>query len=274
MGQEPASSRDRDIDEVWRSVLTGEFAALNRVQRVFRSLPSPPRCKLCQAPFKGPYSPFLKMIGRRPSQLNQQICKICIGGLEKNIGGAEVPVSLLSTDVRGSTSLAEQMKPADFIALLNRFYTVVFEAVDSEFGLIDHMVGDGVMAMWIPGFAGYDHPQHAVAAGRRLAADLTNVPDLGDSFPAGVGVHTGVAYVGVVGEPGALDFTVLGDVANTAARLGSAAGGGELVISNDIAKAAHLDTSTLERRLLDLKGKAEALPAWIETISKQQSSEI
>lgn len=274
MGQEPASSHDRDIDKVWRSVLTGEFAALNRVQRVFRSLPSPPRCKLCQAPFKGPYTPFLKMIGRRPSQLNQQICKICIGGLEKNIGGAEVPVSLLSTDVRGSTSLAEQMKPADFTVLLNRFYTVVFEAVDSEFGLIDHMVGDGVMAMWIPGFAGYDHPQHAVAAGRRLAADLTNAPDLGDSFPAGVGVHTGVAYVGVVGEPGALDFTVLGDVANTAARLGSAAGGGELVISDDIAKAAHLDTSTLERRLLDLKGKAEALPAWIETISKQQNSEI
>ena len=274
MGQEPASSRDRDIDEVWRSILTGEYAALNRVQRVFRSLPSPPRCKLCQAPFKGPYSPFLKMIGRRPSQLNQQICKICIGGLEKNIGGAEVPVSLLSTDVRGSTSLAEQMKPADFIALLNRFYTVVFEAVDSEFGLIDHIVGDGVMAMWIPGFAGYDHPQHAVAAGRRLAADLTNVPDLGDSFPAGVGVHTGVAYVGVVGEPGALDFTVLGDVANTAARLGSAAAGGELVISDDIAKAAHLDTSTLERRLLDLKGKAEAFPAWVEAVSTQQSSEI
>jgi adenylate cyclase len=164
------------------------------------------------------------------------------------------------------------MKPANFTASLNRFYTVVFEAVDSEFGLIDHMVGDGVMAMWIPGFAGYDHPERAVAAGRRVAVDLTSAPGLGDSFPAGVGVHTGIAYVGVVGDPGALDFTVLGDVANTAARLGSAAAGGELVISDDIAKAAHLDTSTLERRLLDLKGKAEEFPVWVETVSKPIAS--
>jgi adenylate cyclase len=67
--------------------------------------------------------------------------------LDKHRGGAEVPVSLLYTDVRGSTTLAEQLTPADFTSVLNRFFAVAFAAVDAESGVIDHMVGDGVMAV-------------------------------------------------------------------------------------------------------------------------------
>jgi adenylate cyclase len=177
-------------------------------------------------------------------------------------------VSLLFTDVRGSTMLAEQMSPSAFTASLEHFFATVFRAVDSEFGVIDHIVGDGVMAMWIPGFVGDSHPERAVAAGRKLAHDLAVAPDLGASFPAGVGVHTGTAYVGVVGEAGSHDFTVLGDTPNTTARLGSAASGGELAMSDAIVEAARLDTRSMERRELDLKGKAEPFPAWIESVSE------
>ena len=182
------------------------------------------------------------------------------------------PVALLFADVRGSTTLAEQMTPSDYTASLERFFSTVFQAVDSESGVIDHIVGNGVMAMWIPGFVGQSHPERAHAAGRNLARDLAAAPDFGDSFPAGVGVHTGVAYVGVVGQPGSHDFTVLGDAPNTTARLGSAASGGELAMSDDIVSAAHIDTTNLERRLLDLKGKAEEFPAWIETVQSQEES--
>jgi class 3 adenylate cyclase len=72
-----------------------------------------------------------------------------------------------------------------------------------------------------------------------------------------------VAWVGVVGETGAHDFTVLGDVPNTVARLGSAGRGGELVMSDQIVEAASVDTTGLEPRLLDLKGKAEPFSAWV-----------
>ena len=265
MEPEPSVRRYHGVeaDAYWRKLLTGEDT-LGSLSRLFRSLPRAPRCKLCHAPFEGPYAPFLRMVGYRRWALNQQLCTFCVAGIAKQKGGAEVPVSLLFSDVRGSTTLAEQMSPTDFSDSMNRFFKSVFAAVDSESGVIDHMVGDGVMAMWIPGFVGPSHPARAIAAGRKLASALANAPDLGESFPAGVGVHTGVAYVGVVGEPGSLDFTVLGDTPNTVARLGSAAGGGELVMSYEIALAAGIGTDGLQRTTLDLKGKADPFPAWIE----------
>ena len=257
---------DHKYDEYWLDILTGEGKGLDLIRRFFRSLPAPPRCKICQAPFNGPYAPLLRLIGKGRWELNQQICKICISGLGRHRGGAEVPVSLLFADVRGSTSLAEQMTPSEFTASLNRFFSAVFKAVDSEAGIIDHIAGDGVMAMWVPGFSGDAHAERAVASGRQLAFTVANDPDLGGSFPVGVGVHTGVAYVGVVGEIGSLDFTVLGDAANTAARLGDAALGGELVLSDAIVSAAGVDTTNLERRSMELKGKAETFPAWVEKV--------
>lgn len=252
-------------DEYWRGLLSGEDKSLGRINRLFRSIPSAPRCKLCMAPFAGPVAPLFRLVGFRRWALNQQLCRFCVTDLDKHKGGAEIPVSLLFADVRGSTTLAETMSPSAFTTALDKFFALVFDAVDNESGVIDHIVGDGVMAMWIPGFVGQSHPERAVAAGRNLARNLRDAPDLGDAFPAGVGVHTGVAYVGVVGAKGSHDFTVLGDAPNTAARLGSAASGSELALSDDIVAAAGVDSAGLERRLLDLKGKSEKFPAWIET---------
>lgn len=260
------SHQHSEADEYWLRLLTGEDAIAGGARRLFRKMPSPPRCKLCYAPFAGPYAPILKMLGFRRWSLNQQLCRRCMRDLDQHQGGAEVPVSLLYTDVQGSTTLAEQLTPAEFTSALNRFFAVAFAAVDAEFGVIDHIVGDGVMALWVPGFVGGDHPQRAVTAGRRLAADLTSTRGAGDAFPAGVGVHTGLAYVGVVGQIGSLDFTVLGDAPNTVARLGSAVSSGELAMSDDIVAAAEVDTSGLDRRVLELKGKAEPFNAWIERV--------
>jgi adenylate cyclase len=264
--EHPHRYDDPAANDYWHNLLIGEDRGLNLLSRMFRAVPSPPRCKICQAPFQGPFAPVFKLVGFRRWALNQQLCRFCVSGLAKDKGGAEIPVSLLFADVRGSTTLAEQMSPKEFTNSLNRFFRVAAEAVDAEHGVIDHIVGDGVMAMWIPGFVGSDHPQHAVVAGKRLASNLATDSHLGTSFPAGVGVHTGVAWVGVVGEPGSLDFTVLGDTANTTARLGSAASGGELALSDEIVTAADVDTSSLERRHLDLKGKEETFDAWIEKV--------
>jgi class 3 adenylate cyclase len=121
------------------------------------------------------------------------------------------------------------------------------------------------MAMWTPRFGGNDHPVHALHAGRELVADLAQDKALSGQIPAGVGVHTGVAWVGVVGESGAHDFTVLGDAPNTVARLGSAAQTGELMVSSALADAVGLDTRGLEERSLELKGKGEPYRVWVET---------
>lgn len=253
-----------DFDDHWRRVLMGEF--MPGLSRYFRRLPGPPRCKACQAPFKGPFAPLLRLRGFRPWQLNRRLCHHCFNGIDKARGGAEVPVSLLFADVRGSTSLAEEMSARDFRTVVDRFYKLVFGAVDRNRGVVDHLAGDGVMAMWTPRFGGKDHPAHAIDAGREVAEDLMTDRSLRGRVPAGVGVHTGTAWIGVVGESGAHDFTVLGDAPNTVARLGSAAQSGELLVSPAIAEAVRLDTSALEQRRLALKGKADPFTAWVVSV--------
>ena len=83
-------------------------------------------------------------------------------------------------------------------------------------------------------------------------------------IPVGIGVHTGLSYVGYIGEGDALDFTALGDTVNTAARLTSMAKTGEIVISNATVSAAGLDTSGLERRTLELRGREQSVDAWVQ----------
>ena len=82
--------------------------------------------------------------------------------------------------------------------------------------------------------------------------------------PVGVGIHTGLSYVGYIGEGDALDFTAVGDTVNTAARLTSMAKTGEIVISDASASAARLDTSELERRTLELRGREQTVVAWVQ----------
>jgi adenylate cyclase len=159
--------------------------------------------------------------------------------------------------------MAEQMNPREFNAGLRRYLTLVSKGVDREHGVIDHMAGDGVMAMWIPGFVGSEHPARALRAAIDIARAISAAVADGEGFPAGVGVHTGDAYVGVVGEAGSRDFTVVGDTPNTTARLSAAALAGEVVMSQAIVDQIGVDTARLEHRLLTLKGKAEPFPAWV-----------
>ena len=256
------STHGEERSEYWAAFLEGNDGGLNSVQRFFRRLPSAPRCKLCMAPFAGPYAPALRLLGFRRWALNQQICKFCVRDLEKHSGGAEIDVSLVYVDVRGSTAIAEELTPREFRQGLEDYLAVVGAEVDAEHGVIDHMAGDGVMALWIPAFVGSEHAERALSAGVSIARNVAALVEADHGFPAGVGVHTGIAYVGVVGEPGARDFTVLGDTANTTARLSSAAAAGEVVFSQAVADAVHVDTSTLEQRSLELKGKTNPTVAW------------
>lgn len=254
---------DSQRSAYWTELLGGTERSLDMLQRTLRRLPSPPRCKLCQAPFSGPFAPLLRLIGFRRWALNQQICRFCVRDLEKHSGGAEIPVSLLYVDVRGSTEMAEAMNPRAFSEGIGRYLSLVSGVVDEEEGVIDHMAGDGVMAMWIPAFVGPEHPRRALRAATRLAREISASVHRGDGFPAGVGVHTGEAYVGVVGDQGSRDFTVVGDTANTVARLSDAAAAGEVVASQAVVNQAGADPAVFDHRSFTLKGKAEPVEAWV-----------
>ena len=259
----PEQERERDKhEEMWRAILMGDRGQLKFFRAFFGKIPSGPRCKLCAAPLKAPGSVILKPLGFGPSKLNRRLCRGCFRSVDKKPGGAEIELSLLFADVRGSTSLAEHMQPHEFSRLISRFYVTAARVVDDWDGIVDKFVGDEAVALFVPGFAGQEHASRAVEAARSLLRETGN--DRPEPWvPIGIGVHTGIAYVGRVGEGDACDFTAVGDAVNTTARLASSAGAGEILVSKAAADASMLDASGLESRTLTLRGKDEMIDALV-----------
>lgn len=244
-------------DEGARSVLLGITPAMRFGRRFFRMLPSAPRCKLCASPFHGPVGPVMRLVGKAPWPKNPKYCSFCFRDLVKRRAGAEIECSLLFADVRGSTPLAETMRPTEFRMLMNRFYETASHVLFEHDAIVDHFVGDEVIGIFIPALTGEIHAQRAIAAGRALLSATghdTSEPWL----PVGVGVNTGIAFVGVVGEGEQVELTALGDPVNVTARLASAAGTGEILVTLAAAHSAKLTDGTLKHRRLALKGKSES----------------
>jgi adenylate cyclase len=196
----------------------------------------------------------MRLVGKRPSDKSPNLCATCFDFLATHHGGAEIECTLLFADVRGSTALAEGMSATAFRQLLDRFYDVAARVVFEHDGAVDKFVGDEVVAMFFPLLAGADHPAQGVAAAAALLDATGNGPDRSPWLPMGAGVHTGIAWIGAVGEGTHTSLTVLGDAVNVTARLAAAAGAGEILITVDAARAAHLRPG-LEQRSLALKGK-------------------
>jgi adenylate cyclase len=253
---------DPELEAAWRAVLNGDLGQLKYIRAVLGRIPGAPRCKLCLAPLKGPGSILLRPLRFGPSKLNRRLCRACFRSIENRPGGAEIELSLMFADVRGSTSLAEKMQPQEFSRLISRFYGTAARVVDEWDGLVDKFVGDEVVALFVPGFAGEEHASRAVEAARSLVHETGN--DGSEPWvPIGIGVHTGVAYVGRVGEGDACDFTAVGDAVNTTARLASSAGAGEILVSRAAADASLLDAAGFESRTLTLRGKDEMIDALV-----------
>lgn len=255
MGRE--EMHNHQVDDIWRRYLmTGEFTIQRRQRMFFRALPGTPRCKNCYAPFKGLGSLVVRLFyGKEPSNLNPMICNLCDRFAKEHQGGAEIELSLLFADVRGSTQLSESMSPREFSRLIDRFYKMATDVMVHTDALIDKIVGDQVAGMYVPAFTGERHASAAIDAAREILDKTGHDSQDGPWIPLGVGVHTGVAFVGAVGsKDGAMDITVLGEAPNLAARLSSSAGVGEILISDAACEAAGLERNAMERRVLELKG--------------------
>ena len=220
-------------------------------RRVFARLPSAPHCKMCAAPFGPPFGLLFGRLGRSRWPANPKYCQNCFHQLSTYRAGAEISCSLLFADVRGSTALAEGLRPRDFSERMNRFFAAATQVLVEADAVVDKYVGDEVMAIFVPGMTGEHHALHAIDAGRRLLA----LP--GHGLPIGVGVTSGVAFVGAVGAGEKLEMTAMGDTVNVAARLASAAGPGELLITAEAARDGGLPEDAGEHRSLQLKGKSD-----------------
>ncbi len=226
--------------------------------RLMRVLPANPRCRLCHAPFGGPGGRVMRRLGFGPSRKNPNLCNTCFE--KAPMGGVEAEIGVLFADVRGFTSLAEQMAPNDVAVLLNRFYAVATEILTRN-AIIDKLVGDEVMALYIP-FPVREHWEGSLLSD---AADLLTAVGYGTPegpwLEIGIGIDVGRAFIGNVGSGDVKDFTAIGDVVNTAARLQSAAAAGQIVLSERLHQRLHEPTHGAALITLDLKGKKEPEPA-------------
>jgi adenylate cyclase len=234
--------------EEWRRILIEGHRPMRLARHTFRHLPSAPRCKVCANPFGGFGGRVFALAGYTPSRKNPNLCARCCDSLPP--GGAEVDVAILFADVRGSTDLGERTAPRPYAELLNRFYATATDVLLRHDAVIDKLIGDEAMALFIPGVAGPEYRRRAVEA----AVDV--VREVSPWLRVGAAVNAGTAFVGNVGSA-VVDFTALGDPVNVAARLQEHAAAGEVVVADDLA-AGHPQA---ERRELALRGHAAPVAA-------------
>lgn len=257
----------QDDDAAWKSILVDGHGQLNRMRGIFRRLPANPRCKECYSPFRGVGGVFARAIGFRPSPKNPNFCDACLTKMPT--GGIETDVAVLFADVRGSTTIGEKLGSKAYADLLNRFYSAATAVLLDHDAIIDKLIGDEVMALFVPGFAGKDYRRRAAQAGEALLRAVGNGSKGEAWLPIGVGVHAGLAYVGNVGGQGIVDFTALGDTVNTAARLQSLASPGRMVLTDGIYHAVEDLYPGIPGEHTELRGKDEAVH--IHVINLNQS---
>jgi adenylate cyclase len=177
---------------------------------------------------------------------------------EIRLGGETCVVSVLMIDLVGSTAYATEHDPAEVVTVLNRFFTVVVEEVDRHHGLVNKFMGDAVLAIFGAPVHLADHATMALRAARTMARRLTDeVPEIG----AGIGVSTGEAVAGNIGDTSRFEYTVIGDAVNSAARLTdlSKQVAGRVLVSGTTVEAADADEQ--ERWVRDeprtLRGRSE-----------------
>jgi adenylate cyclase len=245
-------------DESWQKLLMEGHKPLRFFHLLFRYLPSPPRCKVCHNPFGGVGGKLVGLFGFTPSRKNPNLCVTCCERLPP--GGAEVDIAVLFADVRGSTALGEKLSPSEYAALLNRFYGAATEVLIRYDAIIDKLIGDEVMALFIPGICGPDYHRKAAEA----ASALLRAVGYGRSgepwLALGGSVNSGMTYVGNVGTE-VVDFTALGDTVNTASRLASSAAPGEVLINETVYAKINNRFPNLEKRVLTLRGKEAPMEA-------------
>ena len=248
-----------DVGKVWWFwFTTNAFAVDKRLRRIMRTLPRDPRCKFCNTPFQGVGGMIARVLfGKQRSVLNPRYCNQCEIASSEFPGGAEVPMSILFIDIRGSTALSEKMTPTEFSQVIHRFYAAATKVIIEEDGLVEKLAGDEVAAFWGAGFAGPDYVRRTIDVAQKLLRVMER-----QKIPVGIGVHSGVAYFGAMGTAeGLTDISAKGEEVNLTARLASKAGVGEIIVSEQALRAAGIDGSELETRSLELKGISEQVTA-------------
>ncbi len=177
------------------------------------------------------------------------------------IEGERKPVTILFTDIVGSTPLAEKLDPEDWKDIVCDAHDRVSKAVYRYEGTIAQLLGDGVLAFFGAPITHEDDPVRAVKAGldiQRSIADYSRtLKGYADNFQMRIGINTGIVVVGSIGSDMHMEYLAIGDSVNLAARLQSAAQPGTVLISEATARLVKAEFELNSLGEISVKGRAE-----------------
>jgi adenylate cyclase len=182
-----------------------------------------------------------------------------------SLGGDRRQVSTLFADVRGYTALAAEHEPEEALDLLNRYLSVVSDAVETQGGTVADLLGDGVFAFFGAPVAHPEDPERAVRAALAMQAAVTRleIPSMpGVRLQAGIGITTGEVVAGNVGSEHRMHYAVVGDSVNVAGRLQAAAGPGQILVDEPTHDAVRDLVSSQDLGSLRLAGKGDWVRAF------------
>ena len=183
------------------------------------------------------------------------------------LGGASQTITILFADIRGFTRISEHAQPEKIVSLLNRYFSAMTDIIFAHGGTLDKYLGDGLMALFGAPTATPDDASNAlnaaVAMQRRLLGINRELREEGFAeIGVGMGLHTGEAIVGYIGSDRRSEYTAIGDTVNTSSRLESNALGGEILISDATAKAAHSRYKLKPRDPITVKNREQPVRLW------------
>jgi adenylate cyclase len=205
--------------------------------------------------------------------LSPEVVEMVVANPDIRLGGVNQEVTVLFADIRGFTTMSEEMEPGRVVEILNEYFTRVTDVIFDNGGTLDKYIGDAVMAVFGAPISKGNDAAAAVNSAiqiQRLLVEL-NRDAAARKWPelrVGIGINTGNAIAGNIGSPRRLDYTVVGDTVNTAQRLMTNAAGGQILISESTARKIG-KTFDLERLPeLKVRGRSEAVPVfrvnWVE----------
>lgn len=187
----------------------------------------------------------------------------------------EVEATMMMCDLRGFTAIAERLRPEEVLALLNDYQSELAAAVAHHGGVVDKFIGDGMFATF-----GAVRPlaAHATAAVRCAEDIIARIEQLNlrrapnDPLRFGIGIHTGRVVVGTLGRGDRMEFTVLGDAVNTAARLESATKElGVPVLISETTAAASSGVPLFSRGSLSLRGRTRTVEVYVPEAAEHRA---
>jgi adenylate cyclase len=183
------------------------------------------------------------------------------------LGGVSQVITVLFADIRGFTRISEHAPPEKIVNLLNRYFSAMTDIIFAHGGTLDKYLGDGLMALFGAPTTTPDDASNALNAAVAMQRRLLGINQelRAEGFPeigVGMGLHTGEVVVGYIGSERRSEYTAIGDTVNTSSRLESNARGGEILISDATAKAAHSRYKLHPREAIMVKNRQQPVVLW------------